>query len=427
MRRGTGCYPRWVSRSVRKFPRRLVPLSRAAASNLTPRKPWLKWDLPSSRPLEPRGRKWWRPPKKWYQAQTHRSRAHKSLQTTLRRGVASSMPLDDLTKYLVDPASLEALPAQFENLAVTDDAALAGELVAQFDGFIKSHPGFSGEFPDVSAIYHRYITQAKFIGLALAPARDIRSLFSQQLSAAFAIPEYDIVAKVKERLRAEPYEDRDELRKIMREALIEGTSELTRMKITTNAGDLPGTVGNWIKDYLREAGTEQREAMKRAQYLSGGANLKRLAPEERERVKKFIELFEYLTLSSISAEGFEDDSYADTDRGIQYYQGGNLVEIGEDIVKRAKEIVAARSTVSPEDLLALYKGSAEEQEAVRNAGEEIQKKSKDPKAWEKMLVDAVAPSSPTGKVAEIPRVVALLRLLVLSGQFDKAIRTNTSL
>jgi len=217
---------------------------------------------------------------------------------------------------------------------------------------------------------------------------------------------------------------------------------------------VPGTVGNWLRDYLRNLGTGKIEKVKQAEYLTNSENTKNLTPQDRERITKLFDLYEFLKLSAVTPEGVvEDILFIDRDgkhkilEGIQIKELDSLInsyfgritprrEVIEEREKerrRAEILRQIKAAPKPkrevpklkEEIIKIYQGDPKEQEEIlkeeRILKEKIEKlePEKREKELEKILESSL---DQRNKI----RTIALLQILAERQAFDKLL-TESSL
>lgn len=163
--------------------------------------------------------------------------------------------------------------------------------------------------------------------------------FTHGLSAVLGDDVYDVIDKVKRKLFfKEVVEDRDEFRRHLRDVL------LVDKEILTHSPGAERTVGEWLDLYQKFSGSEDFGRLKQAEFIS--KNTVNLSEQDRHRVEKLLKLFDYLKLSSASAEGLEDEIIVEDEDGFVMFSDGVLERIDplEDPIY-AKRIPAMVNTL----------------------------------------------------------------------------------
>lgn len=84
--------------------------------------------------------------------------------------------------------------------------------------------------------------------------------------------------------------DRSFLQKLVR-ALQANQERLTTKPITVKGEKKPPTVGNWLTDFVEQAGAEYVDAVALSQYLANSKNVAALTAEEKHVVRKLLQLY----------------------------------------------------------------------------------------------------------------------------------------
>ena len=117
----------------------------------------------------------------------------------------------------------------------------------------------------------------------------------------------DILGQLKIRLLSLPIAERGGFKGKLLEFLKNNNSSLTSQPITKNSGmRLPPTVSNWLNDYFEYSG-EKDDQSKKEEYFQKSQSFRALSPEERQSLRKLLELFSFLNMSADSAEGLEEE------------------------------------------------------------------------------------------------------------------------
>ena len=168
---------------------------------------------------------------------------------------------------------------------------------------------------------------------------NILDLFKSHYTIIFRIPNFDIWAKLKHVLLGIiPLDERDKLKKQIREVLLRNQEKLTDKKfVIDNQKKLP-TVANWLIDYNKNLGTGEISNLAKTQYLINGNNLKNLDKDEKDKVKSLFNLYEKLNLSSQTLEGFEEDVPVDDEGMVGIIKQGQFEPYKEENTERQKLI-----------------------------------------------------------------------------------------
>ncbi len=145
-----------------------------------------------------------------------------------------------------------------------------------------------------------------YLSLAVLPIlsdQEALETLNTMLLVALDRHDYNVQDVVRRKLLGlEIIEDRDELRRKMRDMLLANTLPLTSAS--------PGTVGAWLHEYIALNG--DRDDLKYAAFLGKAKGSAQYSSTEIDRLERLLQLFDYLRLSS-AAEGFEEEVMLDLD------------------------------------------------------------------------------------------------------------------
>lgn len=89
--------------------------------------------------------------------------------------------------------------------------------------------------------------------------------------------------------------DPAEFSKKLLEALTTNNELIGKNNIIKLTGaELKPTIFNWLKDYEEKVGNKSNRILARTGYLTNSQNIQKLLPGEKEKVKKIIELYDFL-------------------------------------------------------------------------------------------------------------------------------------
>ncbi len=200
---------------------------------------------------------------------------------------------------------------------------------------------FKAELPELYKEYYLISIRLAWLGLNIMKEADVRDMFQYHFSKIFRIPDYDIWQKVRTILISIIIlSDRDRFKKSLRDALLNNKEKLTFQKLKIGNEEKEPTVGNWLLDYTRNLGGGIADKLKFSQFLTNGANIRKLNHQERDRVRMLFELYERLKLSSQTLEGIEEDIPIDEEFGKGIISEGVPHFYKEDENSRAFENIA---------------------------------------------------------------------------------------
>ena len=155
--------------------------------------------------------------------------------------------------------------------------------------------------------YQRMIDMLSFICLGSLRDKEVVELFKNKLLSGFISPDIDLQQKLHAKFISMPaFIKRDELRKQIREALLENKQRLGLVEFIINNKNVISTIGNWLKKYNSLFGTGQVDTVKQNQFFTTDKDYKKIEEHEQMILRRIIGIYEYLKLSSQTAEGLED-------------------------------------------------------------------------------------------------------------------------
>ena len=178
-------------------------------------------------------------------------------------------------------------------------------------------------------IYRKIIARLKFILLISVSEDDLFELFRDFLKIGLEMNHIDIVDHLKKRISFVFIDERKKLKNKIKKILEVNNEVLTKKKLVINDNISMPTTANWLKDYMVYAGSRVVESVKRVQYLTTSDNVKKAGGKEREKIKKLIELYEYLKLSPFDLDGNEDNLAILKDGKITVFSNGRPISINK--------------------------------------------------------------------------------------------------
>jgi len=323
------------------------------------------------------------------------------------------MPLN-----LNDSKILEAVKWHAERTALFDLFGRAHQIVLKLPKFLLETPA---ERPDDQLEYQNVLVRAKFIALPLLREADIIDLLQSSFALAFELPNYDIWAKLKNKLISMPvFEERDVLRKKIREALLANDQVLTKENLVLDGKSVKGTVKNWLTDYHRTAGgAGEISALQLSQYLINSPNTKNLSAESRSSLDYLLRFYEKLKISSAELQGVEEQIIFNVEGELDIFKEGITERVGREEKETLKQLEGIEATSEIKDgLEARYEGSEEEIKKMEGEKNKIIKTSGgDFKKLSDLLfkITGVAP----GKVSNKFQAEAVLKILAEWGKLEE--------
>lgn len=219
-----------------------------------------------------------------------------------------------------------------------NDAKDAIKFVRWLEPILEESSQFALEEPELAERYHTFLNKCKLVALTLLSWDEIEDFLENSFTTIFQMPDYfDFWDRIRTKLLVVPeYEERDNIKKRLREALLRSKEILSGDYLVGDDNKkLSATVGNWLHDYVTAVGIAPAEAVRRSEYLTKNKNVQHLGPKEREKLEQLIAIFEQLKLSSLTPLGLEETVVTEVnDRPVVLKQG-----IFEPIDPKVSEII----------------------------------------------------------------------------------------
>lgn len=234
-------------------------------------------------------------------------------------------------KYLNNMIDLKNFIEQVNKLIFYLDDVGGKKLIKEID---KEGLKLIEREPDLNDIF----IALKFLIIPFLSTAEIADLLVNYLSVGLKLDDIDINERIKQKLIFLHINDRDNCKKTLKEALIKNEEIITRGVFNESKNKLT-TLNDWLKDYISHTSL-RRQTLERAQYFFQRAYFTKLAESEKKILKKFFSLYDFLSASSFTPEGFEDDLlFKDKDGRLLTTNKGKIV-ILYDPKKEVKKVVA---------------------------------------------------------------------------------------
>ncbi len=196
----------------------------------------------------------------------------------------------------------------------------------------------------VRPFYDEAMRDAFFASLPALPNRIIVDALPEYIPAIIDNEQYNLLDQFKKKLATvEIMEERDELRRLTRDAFAGSEARVTEAPAAAGSEKRAGALKEWIALYNEAVGAGKTDSVKRSEFLSGKA-VSALSEIERKRIEKITKFFDYLKLSSIDPEGVPEDLEADFTDEVYIMREGKVerVEPFEDeFVQKTAELFDA--------------------------------------------------------------------------------------
>jgi len=218
---------------------------------------------------------------------------------------------------------LKQIRNQAQDMMIYDEVHEASDLITSLEQVLNQAKDFKDKYYDLYVEYKKIIIRLKWLILPMLTDDEVIDLFRNHFRQIYKMPDYDLGQKLKAFLLGFiVFQDRDNFKKDLRQALLVNQEKLTSKKLIINNQEKMLTVGNWILDYNSSLGSGIADNLKRTQYFINSSNIKKLDKEERNRVKLLLDLYERLKLSSFTLEGLEEDIPVDEPGHIGIIRNG---------------------------------------------------------------------------------------------------------
>jgi hypothetical protein len=174
--------------------------------------------------------------------------------------------------------------------------------------------------------YRDLIVKLKFIALPHLVDKEIIKLIEENFVTGLEIPEFDLFHWLKIYLLSFNPWGRDEVKKDLIKALKKNTQKIISPIFSEKLKKNISTVSEIINDYDQVFGQEPADKIKQAEYFA--KRFKNLTEEEKQKLKKLFEIYEYLKITSSSIRAFEDEiTFLTEDGRFQEIRDGRIIEI----------------------------------------------------------------------------------------------------
>lgn len=165
----------------------------------------------------------------------------------------------------------------------------------------------------------------QFLIIPFLSTNEIADLIKNNLYLCLHEDDFDIIERVNKKLLFLDFEYRDGVKKILRKALVENREQITDV-VRNEKGKELSTITDWLEDYMDQSGREMGTSISEARYFTNNY-VKKIEPAEKQILKKIFAFYSFLSLSSNTPEGFEDDVLLRTedDRLITTNKGNVVV------------------------------------------------------------------------------------------------------
>lgn len=249
---------------------------------------------------------------------------------------------------------------------------------------------------DATHPYWEVLGKLGILSLNFGTEEEAVQIFENGLGYALADEDIDI----QQRLRAMLLEifvlEKDNVRDRLRAALERNNNQLSSTDLVVDDKKIPGTIANWLKDYVQEKGAEIQNKLDIADYFTSGKNTKNLSQGDKVKLRQLLDIYEFLKLSSLTEFGLETPLiYIDIDgklkilddRQVTSFEGlvgGEKAPLSEERKNRmsnksflpseVETLIQSDPTELKQEVLAAYKGDPQQQKAIAKEIKNLDKK-----------------------------------------------------
>ncbi len=255
-----------------------------------------------------------------------------------------------ISEKLGDNEILENLDQLADLIIEQDLITVSKRLIITINKLFKQNHLFFKNNPSLQRRYEYYLTRAKLVTLFDFDEDEILKLIDDNLADILSFDDYDLYEKIRQKMTTiYDLEARDKFKGRIKEQLLVNSGVITSAKIRVNDLEKRPTIGNWIKDYYSKTGLESVDSLTRNQYLINDVNTRQLSSQERDKLKKLINFFEKLKLSSDNFENLEEKiTIILPNKEVAILSQGEIEKASPDVMKTYREIMALEKPISPE-------------------------------------------------------------------------------
>lgn len=169
-----------------------------------------------------------------------------------------------------------------------------------------------GEFENNPEIRESFLT-LQFLIIPYLEIEHIASLFKNDLYIGSGIEDLDLSERINKKLMLINLEERDGYKRQLRQALLDSRDIITTT-VEVGKDKKLNTASSWLNDYVSSINPAEK-GLGRAKYFFEKTYYRNLSSEEKERLNNIFSLYEFLSRSSLSPLGFEDDILLKTEDG----------------------------------------------------------------------------------------------------------------
>lgn len=167
-------------------------------------------------------------------------------------------------------------------------------------------------------IYKGYYYRLAAVCIPFLDDKEFKDLLVNHLDIVLNIKDLSLVDKIRGHFAGMLiHEERDSLKKEIKEDLLK-----SQTRIISNL-----SVGSILLSYQKSTSTGEKDVYAREKYLNESELFKKLSVEEIAQIRKILDVYDFMSLSSLSPEGVEDVMTFNEDGHTLVFNKGEVYEI----------------------------------------------------------------------------------------------------
>lgn len=205
------------------------------------------------------------------------------------------------SKRILNRSYADLLVEVLEYIITHDDQSEALRLSRNLSRAVNDNSADLKLQPQLLNFYKEAITKLQFICLPSLDDKEVISLIKNDFNTQLAIPDYDLLQKIKMKiLNIITIDDRNKFKEDLRRVISESGLKITTKPEVRMARD-------WVKDYVSKIGIDGGNKLAKAQYLVSLRNDKNISPKEYNNLILLFNLYDELNMPADSPEGFSEE------------------------------------------------------------------------------------------------------------------------
>jgi hypothetical protein len=208
---------------------------------------------------------------------------------------------------------------------------LGFQLYQKLQQLLSLHPDLSKRDSDLFYKYQNILIQLKFLTLNFFEVDDYIDLLKNYLPLGLEKEEINVWGKIKVLLLGLiSFDDRDILKKKLLGA-VAGCSRKFFSDNSYSTEGMPVKTNEWIKNFLANLGLPPFDLLKKQEYLTNNQFVKTLKGEDKDKLRRLLDLYENLSLSSNIKEGNENTVLIEAQNHLVILEQGQTEELDKEL------------------------------------------------------------------------------------------------